>query len=323
MKSILFIVLCAQMIPAITAASDIYEGSSFEEVLNVIQDVGFSPKSKIEKQEFSFYSENFLPQYPVNSTSIFGASSDGLSRDAKRTVNERYDYYDRLAKKLHPNGVCVSGKWHIKKKTPYTGQLATGSQGLLIGRISVAMEDTTYENERGFGFAAKVFPTLDPKEVVQTGNFFTIDVLLGTMLDRALDAKMTNEPETGFKFSLIGLGLGIAAALSTADHNPGFRPLTQVASLNEDPETEIVQPRWIRLAASQNLKRNNEPDFRNEILQAMDDNGGLKYFIEVSDTTNDRNATSGWNRIGEINLDTAQVSYGCDRRLHFAHPKLR
>jgi hypothetical protein len=310
------------LIPVASFAAESYEGSSFNEVLNIIQDVGFTPKSKIEKQEFSVYAENFLPQYPVNSSSIFSGDSEGLQRDAQRTVNERFDYYDRLAKKLHPNGVCVSGEWIIKKKTQYTGLFATASRGLFIGRISVSLGDTTTDDQRGFGFAGKVFPTMDPNQVVSTGNFFTVDVLMGTRLDHALDAKTTNEPETGFKLSLIGLGLRIASALSTADENPGFRPLTQVASIGVVAPNSVVEPHWIRLVASGNLRRNDEPDFRNEIIQALDENKGLKYFIEVSETTKDRNATSGWLRIGEINLDSAQVSYGCDRRLHFAHPKL-
>ena len=77
------------------------------------------------------------------------------------------------------------------------------------------------------------------------------------------------------------------------------------------------------MRAISSLKRNVKSDFRNEILTALKDNQGLKYLIEVSDTTADRNAVKGWMRIGEINLNRAQVSYGCDRRLHFSHPKLK
>jgi hypothetical protein len=55
----------------------------------------------------------------------------------------------------------------------------------------------------------------------------------------------------------------------------------------------------------------------------MDENKQLTYSIEVSNQTHDRNATSGWQKVGEIKLNRAIVSYGCDRRLHFAHPKLK
>lgn len=320
MKTVLAVILILQL-PAVLMAAGEYQGSSFNEVWNVINDVGYIPKSNIEKEEFEVYKE-FLPQYEVNSFSLFAGGSEDLERDAVRTVNQRYDYYDRLPKKLHPNGVCVSGEWVINKKTDYTGLLATNSKGLFVGRISVAMEDTTSDEQRGFGFAGKVFPTTNPDEVVSTGNFFTVDVLMGTMLEHVLDAQTTNEPETGFKLSLIALGLRIAKALSFADSNPSFRPLTQVASANKADDVEVVQPRWIRLSASSKLRSNDEPDFRNEIIQALDDNKTLKYYIEVSDETKDREATEGWTRIGEINLDRAVITYSCDRRLHFAHPKL-
>ena len=30
-----------------------------------------------------------------------------------------------------------------------------------------------------------------------------------------------------------------------------------------------------------------------------------------------------WQAIGLIHLNESMVSYGCDRRLHFAHPKMK
>ncbi len=301
-------------------AEPVYQGSSFNEVLSVINDVNFAPRTEVEQTEYSVYQSGKLPQYPVNARSIFANGSAALERDAQRTVSERFDYYDRLPKKLHPNGVCVSGQWKITEDTPYSGFFKKSSNGLFLGRISVAMEDTTSADSRGFGFAGKVFPTTNPNEVVDTGNFFTVDVLLGTDLAHVLDSKTTNEPETGFDLSLIGLGLKISSALKTADSNPGFRPLTQVASLGE--KEKVVQPKWIRLSASKAHIRNDSPDFRDEVRQALVDNKNLVYFIEVSDTTKDRNDRSGWTRIGKITLNQAVVSYGCDRRLHFSHPKL-
>ena len=46
----------------------------------------------------------------------------------------------------------------------------------------------------------------------------------------------------------------------------------------------------------------------------------FKYNIEVSETTQDRESSEGWTKLGEITLNKAQVSYACDRRLHFGHP---
>lgn len=297
-----------------------YEGSRFAEVQDVIEDHGFTPTSEVAKEEFAVYRSQ-MPQYPMNMMSVFFSRGTALERDAQRTVNEGFDYYDRLPKKLHPNGVCVTGEWKIHKPTNYSGYFAQGSQGLFVGRISVAMEDTTSDDARGFGIAGKVFPTMNPQEVVKTGNFFTVDVLMGTDQPRVLDTLTTNEPELGFRLSVLALGMKIASALKTADESPMFRPLTQVASLNSP--AQVKSPHWVRLSPDRHLKRNNEKDFRAEILTALEENGRLIYAIEVSETTKDREAKSGWTKIGEITLDRAVVSYGCDRRLHFGHPKAK
>ena len=67
--------------------------------------------------------------------------------------------------------------------------------------------------------------------------------------------------------------------------------------------------------------RNNKQDFRLEVLKAFSDNGVLRFKIEVSNTTKDKDSHLGWNEIGTITEEKAYVNYGCDRRLHFGHPK--
>ena len=66
---------------------------------------------------------------------------------------------------------------------------------------------------------------------------------------------------------------------------------------------------------------NDETDFRREIQKAVKDNSVLKLKVEVSETTKNRTKSEGWNHIGFIEIDQAKVSYGCDRQLHFAHPR--
>lgn len=317
------LISCSGLAATSHANPDQYQGSSFNEVWDVITDTHFQPKELIAQKEFSIYQAGRLPNYPMNAKSLFGGDKNGLARDAERTVNDRFDYYDRLPKKLHPNGVCVAGEWHIDAKTNFTGYFASQSRGLFIGRISVAMEDTLSGKSRGFGFAGKVFPTVNSNETVPTANFFTVDVLLGTKAKRVLDVKTTNEPALGFNFSLVGLMLKVAAALESADKNAMFRPLSQVGTLGY-AHSAINHPKWIRLAvADQNLKKNDEPDFRYEIVKAMAENREINYSIEVSNTTHDRNSETGWTKIGAIKLNKAAISYGCDRRLHFSHPKLK
>lgn len=304
-----------------TSQAEAYNGSSFNEVWNVIsgQDQ-FVPKDQEGLAEFNVYSSNQLPQYPVTNSSIFSKDKTALERDARRTLSSQLDYYDRLPKKLHPNGVCVAGEWTISTPNSYTGYFAPGSKALFIGRISAAMGETAVGKKRGFGFAGKVFPTLNENQVVLPANFFTVDVLLGTNEPHVLNVKTTNQPAIGFDLSLFGLLLKVSSALSKTGQSPTFRPLNQIGNLNLN-SANAKYPKWMRLSVnSENLKLNDQSDFRNEVLQAFSENTQIKYNIEVSETTHDRQSEEGWTKLGEITLNKAQVSYGCDRRLHFGHP---
>ncbi len=302
---------------ASTQVSAAYEGSTFNEVSDVINDNNFAPTSQIEKDEFAVYQSGKLPQYAMNMGSVFGKGKD-LGGNAKRTVTERDDFYKRIEKLLHPNGVCVSGKWNMTEDSVYSGLFKKGSNALFIGRVSVAMEKTTSKSDRGFGFAGKLFPTMNPNERVGTTNFFMVDILMGENTPRFLETGVTNEPETGFNLSLIRLGLKIANVLKLADQSPMFRPVTPIAKIGA---TEVKSPKWMRVSSADGVIMNNESDFRREVLRAVDDNQVLKLKVEVSETTKDRKATEGWKHIGFIEIDHAKASYGCDRRLHFAHPK--
>ncbi len=297
--------------------------SSFNEVHGVLNNQHINLKTEIERKEFAVYEANLLPQYPVNSTSLFSEGSEALTKDAKRTINRSEDYYDRLPKMLHPNGVCITGEWIMTKNSKYTGYFKNGSRGLFIGRVSTAMEETSVGNKRGFGIAGKLYPTMNPDEKVKTANFFSVDVLFGTDLDRLLDTKTTNEPETGFSFSLMGMALKIASALSSADSNPGFRPLYPISEIGLNSNELANTPKWLRLSFARGTIKNNEYDFRNEVLQAVEDNKVLTINVEASNKGKDRNDNSLWTKLGEIQINEAIVSYGCDRQLHFAHPKIK
>lgn len=313
MKSVLVLFMSVSVGQGVKA----YEGSSFNEVLSILGNNQAGVKSQQEKAELLVYLDGRLPSYPVNAKSVF-SSATTLVKDAQRTVNEKYDYYDYLPKKLHPNGVCVVGEWHIKNSSPYSGYFSSGARGLFIGRISVAMEKVSRGEKRGFGFAGKIFPTLNPDEVVKTANFFTLDVLLGTKIEKFFDTRMTNQPDTGFDLSLLGLGLKISSALKEADEDPTFRPVTPVAKLGESGS--VTSPRWMRLSPNSSMVKNDQSDFRNEVLKAVQDNREISFSIESSGQSGDRDSDA-WLRLGEITIRQALVGYGCDRRLHFAHPK--
>lgn len=297
-----------------------YKGSSFREVVDVLQDKNVPVRSEADRQELEVYRSHKLPQYAMSLSSVFSGGSATLERDAKRTINERFDYYDRIAKLLHPNAVCVTGEWQMDANTPYSGLFSSNSKALFVGRISVAMQNTTSADKRGFGFAGKIFPTMNPDQPVETVNFFTVDVLMGDHTKHFLDTATTNQPALGFSLSLIRLGFKIFKTLTKADDNPGFRPITPIAKVGA---LQVNSPKWIRLSADSKLVRNDEPDFRDEVVKALEQNGKLIFNIDVSTTTGDRNAAKGWSHIGRLVIDQAEVSYGCDRRLHFAHPRLK
>ena len=302
-------------------AQESYKGSSFNEVMNVLEDRDPVLATPVEQQEFAVYKSGRLPQYQMNRQSVFAFGSAQLQADAKRTVSERADYYPRLNKLLHPNGVCLTGEWVIDQNSPYSGYFKKGTTGLFVGRVSVAMQETVAKAKRGFGVAGKIFPTTNPNQVVPTVNFFTVDVLLGEVTRHFMDTKVTNEPPTGITLSIpmIKFGMDIADALTLADHSPMFRPIRPIAKLAETGS--VRSPKWIRISAAPAQKMNDEADFRNEVMTAIAANNGLLLDIEVSETTKDRNATTGWTRIGHIDAKRGIVNYGCDRRLHFAHPK--
>ena len=184
------------------------------------------------------------------------------------------------------------------------------------------MSETEAGHKRGFGFAGKLFPTMNPQERVETANFFSVDVLMGTKLTHFVDSAFTNEPDTGFDLFSILLGLKILKTLKLADQNPGFRPLYPVSELGTSPSTART-PHWMRVRPEAGAPRVNQKDFRNELNIGRYFPNGLRLTIAVSDTTKDTSSEAGWKEIGFIQLKESSVSYGCDRQLHFAHPKLR
>lgn len=299
------------------ADDSVYPGSSFNEVMGVLENRNFSPKSPREVSDFDGYRNGQMPRYPISFSSLdLGA----LTRDSIRTLHSRADYFDRIEKLVHSSGICVAGNWAIDQDSPYSGYFSKGSRALFIGRISTALEDPTNAGERGFGFAGKIFPTLNGGARVKTTSFFTIDVLSGTPAQRFLDVGLTNNPPLHPRFDLLGVLAKIIPAFAKADSQPTFRPVTQIARTGL--KGELKSPVFMRLRPTEKMIRNNQADYRRELIQALSDNHQqLQFQIEVSDTTNDRNASSGWQRLGTIMLDRAVVSYGCDRRLHFSHPK--
>jgi hypothetical protein len=76
----------------------------------------------------------------------------------------------------------------------------------------------------------------------------------------------------------------------------------------------------IRVAPQVQSPAANDADFRNE-LSAKNYPNSLIFMVDVSDETKDPNANSGWKNIGQIRTSVLTTTFGCDRRLHFPHPR--
>jgi hypothetical protein len=101
--------------------------SSYADVKQVLLDENAPMVSDQVSQELQVYQQGKLPHYQMSVRSVFEFGSAGLEKAAKRTISDKSDYLDRLPKLLHPNGVCVMGKWQIAKDSPYTGAFAANT----------------------------------------------------------------------------------------------------------------------------------------------------------------------------------------------------
>lgn len=259
-----------------------------------------------------------LPQFSGGLDALGSLISGALKEAASRTIHNRDDYHDYFKKLVHANGICFNGVWEITGNSNYSGYFAPGKKGLIIGRISAASPQTTNDKDRAFGFAAKIFPTLDANEPVKTANFFTVDNLNGTPARQFSDVALTNEPPADLSGVLNPIKF-VNQVFEAVDVHPSFRPLYPISRAGEPAGSKPVTPKWIRirLADEQQKIDFDISDFRNELLQYQN---GIVFSIEVSDTTKDRLSNAGWNRIGEIRTSPMVTTFGCDRRLHFAHP---
>ncbi len=295
-----------------------YEGSAFADVERV---VFANPYAQ-------------LPRYQVTEAELDeetggGETANRLLAAARRTLSVRHDLiqFEGGRKLFQANGRCFSGTWNITERSAFSGYFAAGSKGLVIVRASVSLSETTRGHKRAFALAGKIFPTLDPAQVVKTVNFFAMENLLGTYDDYFLDAVMDNEPEvSGLPggLSQFFLGLRISGDLETADRevsgdaaNVRYRPVRPIAAIDAP---SVAAPRWMRLTVAPETVRVDADDFRDEL--ALANYPGKRLVFDVAAAANHAGgkASAEWRRLGYIELTRDVVSHGCDARLHFAHP---
>lgn len=296
--------------------------------------------------------EPALPIYPVTLSSVltgilpFGQSFQFLDA-ARRAVDSRADLRwgpDRkgFRRLLHPNGVCLTGRWEITEETPYTGYFRRGSKGLAIGRYSTCCTETRRGHYRSLSLVGKIYSTLDPNhaEPLWPAHFITQQDLGGERMDYINDAELRNAPDT----RSWRRGLGVPILLTTgavflrADKEPSVRQLYEIAELGKRPDKPTRCPEFMRfLVAPEQPRIEGEGlDFRDEVLAQIFNKGDpvprrtLTFRIEVSDEGRtrgnavfQRRTIENWRHIGRVTFDNGVASYNGDFVIHFHHPPWR
>ena len=262
-----------------------------------------------------------LPQYKVSIGKLFTWSKNLILSDAKRTLENRADILPSFEKLAHPNGVCLKGLWEIHKDNPYSGYFKPHSKALIIARVSSAMSNTKSGQIRAFGLAGKLFPTINSLQINSepSANFFTIDDLGGTNAQYFSNVSLTNEPNVSINSEVLKhilYALKVAKAFGKADNHSQIRQLYEISQLGE--KGKVLTPKWMKIHT---LERQSEDakDFRDELTLKK----GQKLILEIAVAHEKEGENILWNTIGTITFDSSIVSEGCDKRLHFHHPKWR
>jgi hypothetical protein len=322
-----------------------YRGSRFREVVDVVfanpyQSVWGGPN------------EPALPIYRVTLASVtkgvltFGKHyvfQEATARAVDSSADLRWGA-DRkgFRRILHPNGVCLTGRWQIDADTPYSGYFAKGSQALVVGRYSTCCTETRRGHTRSLALVGKLFPTTDPDHPMplRTASFITQEDIGGADTGFINDAELRNAPDTTVSRRGGGAPILLVTGLvfGRVDRQPSIRQLYAVAELGKPMGKATVAPEFMRLRVAFNQARIEGAglDFRDEVMAQIFDRGDpspkrtLLFTIEVTDegeTTGtafrQRRTFCNWRTIGSLTFDNAVVSYNGDSVLHFNHPTWR
>ena len=273
----------------------------------------------------------------------------GLVRAARRTIHTRADLrwgpdgrgFRRL---LHPNGVCLFGRWEIDpayEGPQYTGYFAPGSKGLVVGRYSTCCTETRRGRWRSLALVGRVYPTEDPHhpDPLPTASFITQEDLGGAATRYINDAELRNAPDTtphrrGWALPVL---LATGLAFRRANPFPTVRQLYEIAELGGAQGGRTRTPAFLRLtvAKEQGRVEGDNLDFRHEVLGQIYDPGDpeprrtLTFDVQVADEgyarglAYQRVVVKGWRTIGRLVFSEAAASYNGDFVVHFPHPPWR
>lgn len=301
--------------------------ASFDETWSVVtQDPPVEFMKAKEAQYLSEYTGENFPTYPVTFERFFQKTSSGfvdlLKKAVDRTLNTHEDAYPYFDKLLHSNGICFQGEWNIDSESPWTGLYATKTKIPVIVRASTTLGGVLRDEKRGFSLALKFFPAPNRQSPTISQNIFLIDTLAGYQMDSIFDSTVSNQPDFGISFDF-AMGLHVIKTFAAADFDPSFRPVDHIASVRRNGEIvdEAIGPQGLKLIPTHQTSGQVPKDFRSEMRQEARKKK-LIYEIWVSEDRPSASVQRDWKKIGKLSLRDPRITYGCDRRLHFPHPKI-
>ncbi|HEY7291867.1 MAG TPA: hypothetical protein VH583_18655 [Vicinamibacterales bacterium] len=323
--------------PQLTDEDRAYRGARYREVADALF---ANPYQRV----WGAAGEPPLPIYEVTFPTV---ASPQFEQSAERTVDSGADLRwgpDRkgFRRIVHPNGVCLLGRWTMTADTEYSGYFAKGRTALVVARYSTCCTDTQRGRTRSLSMVGKLFPTTDPDHALPlvTANFMTQDDIGGEDTEFINDVELRNAPNT----TVARRGLGAPTLLHTGlvfdkvDQKPTIRQLYTIAELGKPADEPTRAPEYMRLLVSTDQPKiaGDGLDFRDEIMAQLFDRGDpkpkrtLTFHIELTDegetsgpATNERRTFRNWRRVGTLTFDNAVVSYNGDFVLHFNHPTWR
>ena len=322
-----------------------YVGSRFADVVEALN---ANPYQRI----WGATGEPALPVQEVTlRTVIGGLASFGFPKqfraDSARTLDSPVDLrwgpegkgFRRL---VHPNGVCLTGRWTIDADTPYSGYFAKGSSALVVARYSTCCTETRRGQTRSLSLVGKLFPTSDPYHLtpLRTANFFTQEDIGGSRTEFINDAELRNAPDTTLANRGAGVPMLITVGLvfRNVDQQPSMRQLYPIAELDKPAGTPTQAPEFMRMLVAPEQPRipGTDLDFRDEVMAQIFDKGDpfpkrtLTFNIELTDegetsgpASRERRTFRNWRKVGRLVFDNAVVSHNGDWVIHFGHPTWR
>jgi hypothetical protein len=322
-----------------------YAGSRFRDVVDALF-------ANPYQQVWGRAGEPPLPDQEVTIRSVFGGllslgKPPRFEHASERTLDSNADLRwgpDRrgFTRFLHPNAVCLVGRWQITEDTVYSGYFARGSTALVVARYSSGAGGNRRGQIRSMAMVGKLFPTVDPDHAtpLRTANFITQEDIGGTRTESINAAELRNAPDvTVFRRGPAGtILIKVAAVFRRVDQQPTIRQLYPIAELGKPSGEATRAPEFMRLlvAPGQPTIAGEDLDVRDEVMAHIFDRGDpvpkrtLTFTIDVTDdgTTSGtpfrvRRTFRNWRQIGTLVFDNAVASYNGDAVIHFTHPTWR